>query len=97
MACKQTGLDEIQEKMYRVKTLRAGNHMVDRLRVFSNYSDDDSAIVERAKYTREREISRGRDPRGVSSNFRRSLVATSFLAGGNFRARTRVFRRHCQN
>ena len=61
MACKQTGLGEIQEKMYRVKTLRAGNHMVDRLRDVSNFGDGDSAILERAKYTRERDISRRRD------------------------------------
>ena len=78
--------------MYKVEG--TDNHMVNRLRVFSNFGD--SAIVERAKYTREREISR-RDPRGVTSNFRRSSVVTSFVAGGNFRARTRVFRRNRQN
>ena len=61
MACKQTGLGEIQEKMYKVKTLRAGNHMVDRLRGVSNFGDGDSAIVERAKYTRKHDISRRRD------------------------------------
>ena len=75
--------------MYKVEG--ADNHMVDRLRVFSNFGDGDSAIVERAKYTREREISRRRDPRGVSSKFRRSPVATSFPAGGNFRTRARVY------
>ena len=75
--------------MYKVEGVE--NHMVDRLQVFSNFGDGDSAIVERAKYTREREISRRRDPRGVSSKFRRSPVATSFPAGGNFRTRARVY------